>query len=189
MAIEVEQNEDAYFPRVKHYLMVLLDDLNNALKESRVSKNSRRGICETFLYAHCGKLDQQWFRCEGQTRYPLIAFSKQFIDFAKPPTDDNTILIGDKGNELHAIVSGLLDEFFDELNEVVPENTIGQLGEELPDEECQLIPEAPRKVPCLVCKGTGSCFCLRKGSGISDRCPRCNGKGKCQHCHGTGLSN
>ena len=189
MPITIDQNERGYFPKVKQYLLVLVSDLNQALMEGRVSRQIRRQICGTFLVSHCEKLDQEWLRCKGQTWYPLIAFTKSFIELATAPIADNSMLIGDKGNELHAIASALIDEFFDELHERLPENTTGQIGDELPDAKLETVPEPRPKLPCFVCKGSGLCFCLRKGLGTSDNCRRCAGLGKCPHCRGTGLSN
>ena len=50
---------------------------------------------------------------------------------------------------------------------------------------------AERKRPpqpriCITCSGSGQCYCIRKGQGISEGCPRCGGSGKCHACGGTG---
>jgi|JI9StandDraft_1071089.scaffolds.fasta_scaffold03065_4 hypothetical protein len=188
MAFKIHQNEDDYFPLIKGHLLVLVSDLNEALKEEGLPQESRRRLCENFLLSHCEKLDQAWLRCEGQTYYPVIGFTKFFIDLNATSVPDNTILIGDKGNEFHTIVSELIEEYFDEWQETLPADMTGQISEELPDEEYEPAPDKPPARPCSICKGSGQCFCLRRGSKNSENCPRCGGHGKCQHCRGTGLS-
>lgn len=188
MKLTVHQDEDDYFPQIKGYLLVLVSDLNKSLYEEGISQKGRRRLCENFLSSHCEKLDQAWLRSEGQTYYPVIGFTKFFIDINATTVPDNTILIGDKGNELHAIVSGLIEEYFDIWQETLPADMTGPIGEELPDEEYEPAPETLPARPCSICKGSGQCFCLRKGLKNSENCPRCCGLGQCQHCRGTGLS-
>lgn len=36
---------------------------------------------------------------------------------------------------------------------------------------------------CPVCKGSGECYCQRKGSGDAAACPRCHGTHKCHLCN------
>ncbi len=43
-----------------------------------------------------------------------------------------------------------------------------------------------RVIHCDMCSATGVCYCIRKGQGTADGCPRCDGTEKCRHCNGTG---
>ena len=43
-----------------------------------------------------------------------------------------------------------------------------------------------RVIHCDMCRATGVCYCIRKGPGTADGCPRCGGTEKCCHCNGTG---
>jgi hypothetical protein len=44
----------------------------------------------------------------------------------------------------------------------------------------------PRVIQCDMCGSTGVCYCIRKGPGTAEKCPRCGGSEKCRHCNGTG---
>ena len=44
----------------------------------------------------------------------------------------------------------------------------------------------PPVTGCDMCKGTGNCYCIRKGPGIAAGCPRCAGSAKCRRCQGKG---
>jgi hypothetical protein len=46
--------------------------------------------------------------------------------------------------------------------------------------------EPVKEVACPVCQGSGNCFCIRKGAGHPNECPRCGGIGHCRYCKGTG---
>jgi hypothetical protein len=49
------------------------------------------------------------------------------------------------------------------------------------------LPPRPGQVGfCHYCQGSGACYCRRKVSAESERCPRCGGSGKCHLCRGTG---
>jgi hypothetical protein len=41
---------------------------------------------------------------------------------------------------------------------------------------------------CYQCRGSGKCYCIRKGPGNPTGCARCSGTGNCHMCHGTGNS-
>lgn len=58
----------------------MVSELNEALVEQRISKPKRRQICTSFVYSLCNTLDQRWVRIDGQTYFPLLAFSKTFFD-------------------------------------------------------------------------------------------------------------
>jgi hypothetical protein len=42
------------------------------------------------------------------------------------------------------------------------------------------------RVQCSVCRGSGTCYCIRSGSVTPESCVRCNGSGKCHVCGGKG---
>jgi hypothetical protein len=46
--------------------------------------------------------------------------------------------------------------------------------------------ETERLTMCSYCKGSGNCFCKRKGASLPKQCARCAGSGKCHVCKGTG---
>ena len=49
-------------------------------------------------------------------------------------------------------------------------------------------PAAPDPAPrhCNMCKGSGECYCIRKGPGNAANCPRCSGNAQCRYCRGSG---
>ena len=55
--------------------------------------------------------------------------------------------------------------------------------------ELETAPVVPKKelFPCANCVG-GVCYCIRKGPGVPDGCPRCGGTGQCHVCKGTGMA-
>jgi hypothetical protein len=48
------------------------------------------------------------------------------------------------------------------------------------------VPPTPSARYCGMCNGSGECYCIRKGPGTAEGCPRCTGDVKCRHCRGSG---
>ena len=180
----LQQDEDAYWRSCKDFVRLLIAQLNQSLKGKVFTKNKRKQICTDFAFSFCSFLDQQWLKPAGRTQYPLLCFAKAFFDI-DVALDLSQINFPHKSVELHAMVADEIRWFFDEMNEDVSAIPFGTVGTETPDravsESVTLLPQ-----PCPTCKGTGQCFCIRKGGGNSANCARCNGSGQCKHCAGSG---
>ncbi|MEL7335308.1 MAG: hypothetical protein AAFN70_03790, partial [Planctomycetota bacterium] len=176
------QDEEAYWASSREFVRLLIAELNGTLKAERISAKKRQQICTTFVFAHCNFLDQQWFKPGGQTKYPILSFSDAFFDI-DATLDISQINFPNKAVELHAMVHDEIAWFFNEAKEDRSAVVTGDLGSETVDRQ---IEESDADViirqPCTSCRGTGECFCIRKGNGDSSSCPRCQGTGDCKHC-------
>ena len=189
-SVEYFQDEGEYLRATRAFVRAMVSELNEALVENRISKAKRREICTSFLYSLCNTLDQRWVRIDGQTYFPLLAFSKKFFDIGDSLESVAPIQMPNRDVAFYEMLGDETEWLFDECNEAAPPNILGGIGQEMPDEDLPREPE-PIKIrcPCDVCNGSGKCFCLRKGTGDSAGCPRCAASGKCRHCGGTGAPN
>jgi hypothetical protein len=183
---ELQQGGD-WFAATTTLLTLMVADLNESLRSAGLSKSQRKVACEDFLFAFCERLDQGWIRTDGRTHYPLLAFSKRFLDINTKLSDVLPILLPDKGDELHAVASEIVNAFFDDQKEQLPKHLGGDIGDELPDEPVVRDDPPAIPMPCPTCKGTGDCYCVRTSSSVQPDCVRCSGTGKCRHCSGTGV--
>lgn len=183
----VEQDEDAYWRSSREFVRVLIAELNRVLNKQGVWKRKRRQICSEFAFEFAQFLDQRWMKVNGTTEYPLLCFVRTFLDLDVPLADVSPINAPHKSVELHAMVADEIRWFFDEMKERPDAVAIGDVGEETPDTGPTDEPVATKDLPCWTCQGTGQCFCLRKGPGTAEGCPRCGGTGRCRHCEGTGI--
>ena len=71
---------EAYELASKGMVRTLLLQLRESLIEAKVSPRKQRQICGSFCAALCDHLDQGWFRVDGQTFYPLLAFTRNFLN-------------------------------------------------------------------------------------------------------------
>src|SRR5262249_19693964 len=55
-----------------------------------------------------------------------------------------------------------------------------------PDHRYERIGNLVTSGACSQCRGSGTCYCIRKGPGNPAGCVRCNGTGKCGVCQGSG---
>lgn len=187
--VDYFQDETEYHRAAKAFVRAMVAELNETLTENRISKAKRRGICTSFAYSLCITFDQRWVRNEGQTYFPLLAFTKRFYDIGDSLDDVAPIQMPDRGVAFYEMFGDEADWLFDDCNDAPPSNIIGGLRDALPDEESQ--PESETEkicLPCTICRGSGKCYCLRKGEGDSTLCPRCDGTGKCCHCDGAGIA-
>lgn len=190
--LSVSQNKlnietgEAYDLDAKGMVRSLLLLLRESLSEAKVSPRKQQQICESFCVAVCDHLDQGWFRVDCETFYPLLAFTRSFLNIDTRLQEVEPVLFLDRGDlsffEMFAHEAELL---FDE-EEMHLDDTVGVVGQELPDcpipvDDSLLFPQA-----CPVCSGTGKCYCIRKGSGSTTGCTRCNESGACRHCKGKG---
>lgn len=168
----------------------MVSELNDALVENRISRAKRREICTSFVYSICNTFDQRWVRIDGQTYFPLLAFSKKFLDIGDSLENIGPIQMPERDVAFYEMLGDETDWLFDECRETAPPNILGGIGQEVPDEDLPPEPLQEKiRVPCSVCHGTGKCYCLRKGTVGSADCPRCAATGKCKHCDGTGIPN
>ncbi len=57
-----EQDEDDYWRSARGFVRVLIANLNDALKQSGLSKPKRRIACERAAFSICNTIDQCWIR-------------------------------------------------------------------------------------------------------------------------------
>jgi hypothetical protein len=69
-----------------------------------------------------------------------------------------------------------------ELEFLPPGYKVGDDEKEIDNEPTE--PAGFRDGVCIHCRGSGDCYCIRKGAGTPEGCPRCNGSGKCSICKG-----
>ena len=183
-----EQDEDEYWRSSREFVRLLIADLNQTLKANRISVKKRREICTSFAFSFCNFIDQQWFKPDGRTQYPLLCFADKFFDI-DVPLDLCEINFPHKSVELHGMVHDEIDWFFDEIKEDSAAVLTGDVGAETDDVEiAEIDSDSIIPQPCWTCQGTGHCFCIRKGGGDPTGCSRCRGTGHCQHCAGSGKS-
>ena len=168
-------------------MRLLIAELNETLKANGVWRKKRKQICTSLAFGFCNFLDQQWFKPGGRTQYPLLCFANTFFDI-DVPLDLSQINFPHKSVELHGMVHDEIEWFFEEMKENRAAVPSGNVGEETLDVELDEAPGPILSQPCWTCKGTGQCFCLRKGGGDPTGCPRCHGSGHCQHCGGSGIA-
>ena len=185
-APEPRQDEDAYWQSAKALVRLLIKELNESLKSNRISARKRRAICTSFVFSYCNFLDRRWFKTGGNAEYPLLCFSKSFFDLDEE-IDLSQINFPHKSVDFHGMVHDEIVWFFEEMAEDASAVTSGDVGEEPEQHDVQEVESGSLITqPCWTCKGSGHCYCIRKGSGDATGCPRCQGTGHCRHCAGTG---
>jgi hypothetical protein len=178
---------EAYDLAAKGMVRSLLLMLTESLREAKVSPHKQRQICESFCVALCDHLDQGWFRVDGQTFYPLLAFTRSFLNIDTELQEVEPVLFLDKGNlsffEMFAQEADLL---FEDTDEIFIDDCVGVVGQERADCPVLIDDALPLPQACPICSGSGKCYCIRKGSGNPVGCARCNESGECRHCNGKG---
>ena len=174
-------DEEAYWRASKEFVRLTISQLNETLKGSKVSAAKRKEICTEFTFGLTNVLDQQWIKADGRTFYPVLCFSEVFQDFSQ-----SSVAFPSASVELHAMVHDEIDWFFEEVRQDSTCVITGNVGDETADTEWEIDDDKPIRQPCARCKGSGKCFCLRKGSGDATGCTRCSATGKCVQCDGTG---
>lgn len=187
-SVEYECDESEYLRAARGFVRAMVAELNETLIENQISKSRRREICTSFVYAICNTFDQRWVRNEGKTYFPLLAFTKKFFNIGDTLDSVAPIQMPDHSVPFYEVLGGETDWLFDDCGGKTPTDILGFVGSEIPDTDLQSEPETQQAMRrrCSVCQGSGKCFCLRKGSGNTAGCPRCNGTGECSHCKGTG---
>ena len=182
-----QQDEEAYWRSSKEFVRLLIAELNETLKAHGVWRRKRKQICTSFVFSFCNFVDHQWFKPGGRTQYPLLGFATNFFDI-DVPLDLAQINFPHKSVELHGMVHDEIEWFFEEMKENRAAVPSGDVGQETADVAIEEVAVQIPTLPCWTCKGTGHCFCIRKGSGDPAGCPRCQGSGHCQHCGGSGIA-
>ena len=99
------------------FMALTVHRLNEALKESGVSKAKRRSICESFLFDFGYRHDAGWLEHEGRRLYPLVAFA------ARKPTKSGDLgaiqelHVPTEASSWHEYALGVVSQYFDEAGE------------------------------------------------------------------------
>ena len=128
--------DPAYWEMGKAFAGVMAMELNDALKDCRVTDaRKRKKICERFLFGMGNFLDQYWFAVEGEKHYPLMCFTKKFMNVGMDPSDVGTVYAPSKGWEYHAAASDMTEWFFKDQKQDSNAVRVGVFGEEEPELE------------------------------------------------------
>ncbi len=111
--LAVEQNSDRYWEMSYALLKVLAMELNEALKDSGVTDvEIRQQICSRFGFGMGNFLDQYWMEINGEKCYPLLCFSKQFLDTDSHLEQIAPLYVPSKEFEFHGAADDATKEFF-----------------------------------------------------------------------------
>ncbi|MCY2977123.1 MAG: hypothetical protein NTU79_00425 [Planctomycetota bacterium] len=181
---------EAYDLAAKGMVRSLLLLLRESLIEAKVNPRKQRQICESFCVALCDHLDQGWFRVDGQTFYPLLAFTRSFLNIGTELQEVEPVLFLEKGNmSFFEMFSQEADLLFKQTDEISIDDCVGVVGQERADCPVSIDDSLPLPQACPICAGSGKCYCIRKGTGNPVGCARCNESGECRHCKGQGKWN
>jgi len=123
----------AYWEMGNAFIRVILAELNDALRKSKISDARRRKkICERFLFGLGNALDQCWFTVNGEKHYPLVCFTREFLNTDVDVRDVGTIFAPSPDWEYHGAALDVVEEFFEDPSEGASEVQVGVFGVDEP---------------------------------------------------------
>lgn len=130
-SIVVEQDEDLYWTLGSQLMQIMIAELNDALKSGGVTDaKARQKICSPFSFGLGNFIDQYWMEIDGQKYYPLICFSKQFLDVSQSPKTIEPLQLPSKDFEFHGAAGDVAVDFFGKQAEELEGVRIGYIGED-----------------------------------------------------------
>lgn len=128
-SIEVEQDDDLYWNLGSAFAQVLSMEINDALKDTGIDDaKTRRKICSQIGFGLGNFLDQYWMEIGGQKYYPLLCFSKKFLDIGVEPQEIAPVQLPSKDFEFHGAADDVTVDFFKKQNEQLEDVRIGPIG-------------------------------------------------------------
>ncbi len=122
--------DDAYEEMAATYQVVQMAVLNDILKDCGIKqKKVRRRICEQFAFGMGNFHDQYWFKVNGKKVYPLLCFSKKFLNVDTKIDELGTVFAPSSGFAFHEYAFGDAVSYFDENKEIASDIEMGPVGE------------------------------------------------------------
>lgn len=131
MAIQVRHSDDHTIDVLDEvgmiYMSLVIDRLNAALVKGGVkTARARKKICENFLFDLSYQLDAGWFEQDDNRYFPKVCF----LERAKAKAGENlgtvkVIHLPNEATSWHEYAMGVVGQYFDEEETVVPEVRTG----------------------------------------------------------------
>lgn len=105
--------DDAYEEMGASYQCVLVQALDEALRENGVSDASvRQKVCESFLFGVGNFHDQHWFKAADERVFPLLCFSKTFLNVDTPVEELGVVYASSTCFAYHEYAQGAVEGYF-----------------------------------------------------------------------------
>jgi hypothetical protein len=122
--------DERYWDMARAFVRVWMVEMNDALKECGVEDTElRKEICGRAVFEMGNFLDQYWFDVNGDKYYPLLCFTRQFLDFDTDLEEVGEIFAPFEV-EYHSFAYDIADWYFDEQQENDESARMGYLDEE-----------------------------------------------------------
>lgn len=128
--IQIERDSQKYWDLGNAFSEVVIDELNDALKENGIlDAELRQQICSRFGFGFGNFLDQYWFEHESKKYYPLIAFTEEFLNTGTPISEVEPLHLKSEDFEFHGAMDEAATVYFEENNQEATVR-VGYVGEE-----------------------------------------------------------
>jgi len=105
--------DDAYEEMGASYQCFLVQALDEALRENGVSDASvRQKVCESFLFGLGNFHDQYWFKAADERVFPLLCFSKTFLNLDTPVEELGVVYAPFPSFAYHEYAQGAVEGHF-----------------------------------------------------------------------------
>jgi hypothetical protein len=124
--------DDQYDDLGRAYQSILASFLDKALLDNGVSDPAvRREVCGSFMFAWGAFHDQRWFKASffqtpDEKVYPLLCFTKRFLDVDTPVEDVEPVLVPSVISFIES-AGGAVESYFDE--DVMSQITLGYVAD------------------------------------------------------------
>ena len=130
MSANVEMvRDDEYEQFAMAYQCVLIAMLQRALKRSRLEPEKVEQAANRFMFELGNFHDQGWLKAEGQRAYPLLCFTKKFLNVDTDVADVSPVNAPSTGFAFHEHAIGLVKSYFEGSEDLQVET--GSFGDEV----------------------------------------------------------
>ena len=120
--------DDFYEEMASEYQCILIHLLNTTLKEQGIGDlETRRAVCEKFLFGMSNFHDQYWMESDGNRVYPMLCFSSEFLDSDTDVNQLGKVHAPSEMFELHEHAFGNVAWYFDDNDESASELAFGMV--------------------------------------------------------------
>ena len=114
MSANVEMiRDDEYEQFAMAYQSVLIAMLQRALKRSRVEPEKVQQAVNRFMFEFGNFHDQGWLKAEGERVYPLLCFTRKFLNVNTDVTAIGTVNAPSPGFAYHEHAMGIVKSYFE----------------------------------------------------------------------------